>query len=165
MRRGNPLGSVRVHVICVAAASFLAIGKAGWAQTPSGDVRVEVVAEWVLADMLNRTGLWMLAGETITRGLDMGIDAVFGRSEGRQRNDVAARLARVWLVNLPVAALTEGRVHDAGHFARAAELGLKSGTRRIHGGPGRSRLRDPSNSLCRAVHQNHGCQPRTVSAL
>jgi hypothetical protein len=90
-----------------------------------------VTIEWAMSDMARRTALWTAAGEAINRGADLGLDALFGRTDQRRTKDVFARLGRVWFVNLPIAALAQGAAHDSGHFARLADLGIHSGRRQI----------------------------------
>ena len=95
------------------------------------DGQVNVNIEWATSDMTRRTALWTAAGEVINRGADLGLDALFGRTDQRRTEDVFARLGRIWFINLPIAALTHGAAHDSGHFARLGELGIHSGRRRI----------------------------------
>lgn len=97
----------------------------------SNERQVDVDIEWATSDMAQRTALWTAAGETINRGADSGLDALFGRADQRRRKDVFTRLGRIWLVNLPIAALTQGAVHDSGHFSRLTEVDIRSGGRHI----------------------------------
>jgi len=85
--------------------------------------------------MVSRSALFLAAGQAVNRAADLGLDAAFGRTDTRRGRDVIARLGRIWFVNLPIAALTHGAIHDAGHFARHGEFTDEPGRRVIEQWP------------------------------
>src|SRR6266852_3755723 len=57
-------------------------------------------------------GFFTMAAETINLGADFVLDEVFGEDSARGPKASLGRLARLWLVNLPIAALAQGVAHD-----------------------------------------------------
>jgi hypothetical protein len=104
----------------LAAVGVLWFGAVASAQgQPNGTVRIPV--EFATGDLRRDAAIYTAAGEAANRGADLLLDRAIGPVEGRGAKKVAVRLARLWFVTLPIAALTEGAVHNAGHFARADE--------------------------------------------
>jgi hypothetical protein len=101
-------------MLCVPAVAF--------AQSPAPTHSpVDIEVEYARSELPRRVALFMSLGEAANRGADLGLDKVFGdEREGRSR--VALRIARLWFVNLPIAALTTASSHNAGHFARMNEV-------------------------------------------
>jgi hypothetical protein len=98
---------------------------------PPGDRDAEVTIEVSTSDMVRRTAIFVAAGQALNRAADAGLDAAFGAHQQRKTSDVLIRLGRLWFVNLPIAALSQGSAHDSGHFARDDEFGNMLGGRRI----------------------------------
>lgn len=98
---------------------------------PPRDREAEIAIEISASDMVRRTAVFVTAGQAVNRAADAAIDAVLGAQRERKPGDVLIRLARLWFVNLPVAALAEGAAHDSGHFARDAEFSNVRGRRHI----------------------------------
>lgn len=82
---------------------------------------VEIELEYARSEIPRRVALFTALGEAANRGADLGLDRIFG-GENRGRSRLALRIARLWLVNLPIAALTTASSHNAGHFARMNEV-------------------------------------------
>jgi hypothetical protein len=108
----------------LAIAVLLGPAPRGFGQTPdpaAQPVNVEIELAW--SNPPRDVALFTALAEAANRGADLALDKTIGRGEGRGRGQVAGRLARVWLVNLPIAALASAASHNAGHFARASEFG------------------------------------------
>src|SRR5690349_10375653 len=58
-------------------------------------------------------------------------DRALGRTEGSGASRTLVGLAKLWLVNLPIAALAHGIAHDYGHFARLDEQSIHARHRHI----------------------------------
>lgn len=76
-------------------------------------------------------GLVLGAAQLANIGADVALDKLFGNTTGPSPGKVAGRLARLWLVNLPIAALANGIAHDYGHVGRLDELGARTHTRHV----------------------------------
>ncbi len=98
---------------------------------PPSDREAEITIEVSTSDMVRRTAIFIAAGQAINRAADAGLDAAFGAHQERKTSDVLIRLGRLWFVNLPIAALSQGAAHDSGHFARYAEYEDYSAVRRM----------------------------------
>jgi hypothetical protein len=112
-----------IRTACVAAALLICTaatgsGQSAAAPSPKIDIELDVAS----SELPRRVSLFTALGEAANRGADIGLDRVFGRDNERRRSRVALRVARLWLVNLPIAALTTAASHNAGHFARINEL-------------------------------------------
>jgi hypothetical protein len=99
---------------CIAGAAF------GQSPAPT-QPPIEIELEYAYSELPRRVGLYTALGEAANRGADLGLDKLFGDGK-RGRSRVALRIARLWLVNLPIAALTTAVSHNAGHFARMNEV-------------------------------------------
>ena len=119
--------------LVVALTAMTAVPAA--AQAAAADGRADINVEVSSSDMIRRTAIYTAAGQGLNRAADAGLDALFGRTDTRRSRDVFARLGRIWLVNLPIAALAQGAAHDSGHFARLAEFGVHAGRRQMEQWP------------------------------
>jgi hypothetical protein len=121
----------RAVVVGLALVVPVAARPAG-AQTPAQPGPTAGLELEVANSAIRRSnGLFTAAADTINIGADFGLDAVFGDHRAHGPTAALGRLARVWLVNLPIAALAEGVAHDYGHFARLDEVGIDTRRRII----------------------------------
>ncbi len=99
------------------------MARAAFPQTaapPQPPVAIEL--EYAQSELPRRVALFTAASEAANRAADLGLDRLFGNAR-RERSRIVLRIARLWLVNLPIAALTTAASHNAGHFARVNEVG------------------------------------------
>ena len=121
----------RAVVFGLALVAFVSARPAG-AQVPAQPLpTVGIELEVANSPIRRSNGLFTAAAETINLGADFGLDVAFGDHRARGPKAVLGRLARVWLVNLPIAALAQGVAHDYGHFARLDEAGIHTRQRTI----------------------------------
>ena len=78
------------------------------------------------SEIRRNVALLTTAAEIVNRAADFGLDHLFTAGDGRAPRKILWRLGRLWFVNLPVAALTHGAAHDAGHVARGHEAGFRT---------------------------------------
>jgi hypothetical protein len=100
---------------------MLAATAAG-AQTPRPAFRVDL--EVSNSEIRRNAALMTAAGQVANQAADIGLDRLFGQAEGKTPKKALWRLGRLWLVSLPIAALTEGMSHNVGHIARSHENGV-----------------------------------------
>ena len=113
MRRGARVG--------VALAFLLSLPSASFAQESPTTQTVEI--EFTPNNPPREIQLWRAIGEVANRGADLALDRAFGDTHGDGGKKIAWRLGRLWLVSMPIAAFAHGGAHDAGHFARDADVG------------------------------------------
>ena len=80
---------------------------------------VEIASESIRRYSLFATA----AGQAANWGADAALDRAFGRPVGRGAGPIASRLARLWLVSMPIAAASSFAAHEMGHVSRAHESG------------------------------------------
>jgi hypothetical protein len=105
-----------VVVVCTLAAIPAA------AQAPPAAFAVDL--EVSNSEIRRNAALMTAAGQVANQAADIGLDRLFGRAEGQTPKQALWRLGRLWLVSLPIAALSEGMSHNVGHFARSHEYGV-----------------------------------------
>jgi hypothetical protein len=118
----------------------ISIGVLAWASVAQAQCRSNASATFFdlsTAELQRKVVVFTAIGTAVNRFADVAIDhLVCDRQSGSGRNErvrgVAIRLARLYFVNLPIAALTEGvGVHGAGHFVQAHQNGLTGEGRHV----------------------------------
>ncbi len=94
------------------------------ADAQSSPPRVSVDVEISSSEIERNAALMATAAQVGNAAADLGLDALFGRPAERTVGQALRRLGQLWLVNMPIASLAQGRAHDFGHIARGHELGL-----------------------------------------
>ena len=112
---------------CIAILVVLASSTASAQSRP--DARAVVTVGVSGSELERQAYLFTGAAQGVNRAADWGLDTLLRTTHDRNRKGGLIRFARLWLVNLPVASLTQVHVHDSGHFARLREQGVSSWTR------------------------------------
>lgn len=114
-----PFITYAVLAICVAGTP-----RDTFAQTASDPLTPSAIEfEFATPGIRRNNGLITPIGQLGNLGADFVLDKAFGEADGKSGGKAARRLAQLWFVNLPIAALTNLYNHDNGHFARYDEIG------------------------------------------
>jgi hypothetical protein len=114
-------------IVPVAAAAQTAAPPAGEPEPVSIDL-----SSWRIE---RNTSLAAAAGATISRLSDAALDQAFGKPTGTRGRDIASRIARLYVVQAPIASLTHTLTHEFGHIARAQEAGAGRISIQVHPWP------------------------------
>jgi hypothetical protein len=109
-------------LIAVVTLLLLPASAAGQTDPPASG-QVPVVVELATETIRLYPAVATAGGQLANRAADRVMDRVFGRADGRGKGAIAKRLARVYLVNLPIAALSHFAAHELGHASRLQQAG------------------------------------------
>lgn len=102
---------------------LLTTSAAGQTNNSTSD-HAPIVLEFASETIRLYPALATAGAQAANRAADRVFDGLFGRPDGKGRRAIASRIARVYLVNLPIASLGHFAAHELGHVSRIHEAGL-----------------------------------------